>query len=108
MESRRTIRTNRNALMNNLRKVWKESNKSEGWTEGKTEGSRVLRPKVGMRSWRYSNVPRCTRGNGKKAVTKDAAMNEMRNDPVEDCQSHGKGTEASERTELKQSSGDLE
>jgi hypothetical protein len=30
MEGRRTIMMNRNALMNNLRKLWKESDKSKG------------------------------------------------------------------------------
>jgi hypothetical protein len=45
------------------------------------EGSGGLRPEVGMRFQRYGDVLRCTGGNGRKAVAKDAAMNETRNDP---------------------------
>jgi hypothetical protein len=52
-----------------------------GWTEGKTEGSGGLRPEVGTRSRRYGDVLRHTGGNRRKAVTKDAAINEMRNNP---------------------------
>jgi hypothetical protein len=59
------------------------------------EGCRGLRPEVGTRSRRYGDVPRCTGGNGGKAAAKDATMNEMRNDLVEDCRSHGKGNKVS-------------
>jgi hypothetical protein len=38
---------------------------------------------------------RRTRGNGWETTGRDAAMNETRNDLVEDCWSHGKGAEGS-------------
>jgi hypothetical protein len=49
-----------------------------GQTEGKTEGSGGLRPNVGTKSRRYGDVPRHTGGNGRKAVTKDTAIDEQR------------------------------
>ncbi|KAJ7879050.1 hypothetical protein B0H14DRAFT_2566993 [Mycena olivaceomarginata] len=36
---------------------------------------------VGMKFWRYSNVLKRNRGNGRKATEKDAAMDEWRNNP---------------------------
>jgi hypothetical protein len=58
-----------------------------------------------MRSQRYSNVPRHTRGNGKKAVTKDAAMDELRNNPGEGLPEPWEGNRSIQKGEPKRSSG---
>jgi hypothetical protein len=53
------------------------------WTEGRTESSRGLRPEVGTRFWRYGDMPRHTRRNRRNTAAKDAAMDELRNNPGE-------------------------
>ncbi|KAJ7798691.1 hypothetical protein B0H14DRAFT_2617675 [Mycena olivaceomarginata] len=75
-----------------------------GWTEGRTKSSGGLRPEVGTRSQRYDDVPRRTRGNGKKAVKKNAAIDELRNNPGEGLPEPWKWNQSIWKAEPKRSS----